>query len=264
MRKMLRVKDVADYIESIAPLIEGDDSGLICGNMKSEVKGVVVCWSPTLEVLKTCQELGCNLIISHEWLFYCRSNNRWMENEKATYAKMPNLKRLEILTRNNINVLRYHRNWDAVDGGVADTLGEYLGFRNCIKKGFFARVYMIKPMKLADLLELLNGKLQTTCVCHGTPERTITCVGIACGGVGQTFTFAEEFLDTPTQAIIFGEMLEYTNIYTRELGYDFIVTSHEASETPGLIKLADLLRKELFRKKTPTYFVSSLGEERSL
>ena len=263
MREMLRVKDVADYVESVAPLIEGDDSGLIYGNMNSGVKGVVVCWSPTLEVLKTCQRLGCNLIISHEWLFYFKSDNRWMENEQPTFAKMPNLKRLEILTKNKINVLRYHRNWDAVDGGVADTLGEYLGFRNCIKKGFFARVYTIKPMKLADLLELVNEKLQTTCVCHGNPERRITCVGIACGGVGQTFTFAEEFLGTPTQAIIFGEMLEYTKIYTRELDYDFIVTSHEASETPGLIKLADLLRDNLFRNEIPTHFISSSGKERS-
>lgn len=264
MRKMLRVKDVADCIESIAPLIKRDDSGLIYGNMNDKVKGIVVCWSPTLEVIKTCQRLSCNLIISHEWLFYCKSNNKWMENEKPAFAKIPNLRRLELLTKNNISVLRYHRNWDVVDGGVADTLGACLGFKNCIKKGFFIRVYIIKPMKLADLLELVNKKLQTTCVCYGNLERTITCVGIACGGVGQTFTFAEEFLGTPTQIIIFGEMLEYTKIYTKELGYDYIVTSHEASETPGLIKLANLLKNKLFHEAIPIYFVSSLGKERSL
>lgn len=261
MRRMLKVKDVADHIESIAPLIEGDDSGLIYGNMNSGVNGIVLCWSPTLEVLKTCQRLGCNLIISHEWLFYYKSENRWMKNEQPTFAKIPNLKRLEILTSNKINVLRYHRNLDAVDGGVVDTLGECLGFRNCVKKGFFARVYIIKPMKLADLVELVNERLQTTCVCHGNSERTITCVGIACGGVGQTFTFADEFLGTPTQAIIFGEMLEYTKIYTKELGYDYIVTSHEASETPGLIKLADLLRNKLSGNGIPIHFVSSSGKE---
>lgn len=259
----MKVKEVADYIESIAPSIEGDDSGLLFGDMNNEVDGVVVCWSPTLEVIKACQRLQCNLIISHEWLFYYKSRNKWMENEKPAFSKIPNLKRLELLTENDINVLRYHRNWDAIDGGTADALGKHLGFKNCIKKGFFIRVYKMKPMKLGELLELVKEKLQITCVCHGDPQKTITYVGIACGGVGQTFTFAEEFLDTPTQVIIFGEMLEYTKIYTKELDYDFIVTSHEASETPGLIKLTNLLNNNLSRYGISAHFVYSSGKEQS-
>ncbi len=254
---MLKVKDVADYIESMAPPIKGDDSGLIYGDMDNEVRGIVVCWSPTLEVIKACQRLSCNLIISHEWLFYYKSDNKWMENEKPTFEKTPNLERLKLLSENKISVLRYHRNWDTTDGGVADTLGEYLGFKKCIKKGFFIRVYTIKPTKLADLLKMVGEKLQTNCICHGNSEKIITCVGIAPGGVGQTYTFAEEFLGTPTEVIIFGEMLEYAKIYTKELGYDFIVTSHEASETPGMIKLADLLKKKLFHEAIPVHFVSS-------
>jgi putative NIF3 family GTP cyclohydrolase 1 type 2 len=255
----MKVKDVATLIQSIAPLIEGDDSGLLFGDINSRVEGIMVCWSPTLEVIKTCQRLQCNLIVAHEWLLYFNSGNKWLEVEQPTFAKTPNLKRLELLIENKITVLRYHRNWDTVEGGTADTLGKFLGFGDCVSKGFFTRVYKIDPITLADLSALISERLQTDCVYHGDPRREITHVGIACGGVGQTFTFGEEFLGTPAEVIVFGETLEYTEIYTRELGYDYIVASHEASETPGLMRLTNLIRDKVLREGIPIHFASSLG-----
>lgn len=260
----MNVNDIAAFVNSIAPSIEGDDSGILVGDLRSKVKGIVVCWSPTLEVIKACKKLGCNLIIAHEWLLYYKSNNKWMEKERPTLAKKPNLRRLVNLLKSKITVVRYHRNLDTSEGGTADTLGEFLGFKTCVYKGFFTRVYRIEPTTLLDLVAFVSKKLQVDCDYYGASERPINHVGIACGGVGQTFTFAEEFLETPTQAIIFGETLEYTEIYTRELGYDYITTSHEASETPGLIKLAHRLKDNLLPTDIPIHFVSSSGKEHTL
>ena len=261
----MKVQDVADYIESIAPLIEGDDGGLVFGSMAEEVKGIVVCWAPTLDVITTSSRLGCNLIISHEWLFYHKSQNPWLQNERNMWVKYPNLARLfALMSEGWINVLRYHRNLDIAEGGIADTLGEALGLKkesNCIKLGYFTRLYTIQPIILRNLAYNIGKKLDTKCHVYGQPQNEIKYVGTAHGGVGQTFTYAEEFLNTPTQVIIFGEILEYTGIYTRELGFSYIVTSHEATETPGLIKLANLL-KQKFPKFPNIHFVNSAGHYR--
>jgi len=150
IRKELLVKDVANYIEKeIVPLkysLPGDKNGLEFGSLDNEVRGIVTCWSPTLMVIKKAVSLQANLIISHEWLIYNHSGSKWLENETGTPAKIPNLKRSKILSQNNMSLLKYHSNWDIAPRGIADSFGEYLGFKNLFKKGKLVRVYKEKQV----------------------------------------------------------------------------------------------------------------------
>ena len=62
------VKDVAAYIEKIAPLslaCDWDNVGLIRGNCGRVVKRVVVCLDLTREVLDFAIGGNANLIVSH-------------------------------------------------------------------------------------------------------------------------------------------------------------------------------------------------------
>ena len=62
------IKDVTDYLESIAPLHlqEGyDNAGLIVGNKNIEVKGILVTLDSTEEIVDEAIEKGCNLIVAH-------------------------------------------------------------------------------------------------------------------------------------------------------------------------------------------------------
>ena len=259
-QKKLRVKDVARYIEKeIAPLkysLPGDRNGLEFGSLDNELKGIVTCWSPTLTVVEKAVSNNANLIISHEWLFYEYMGNKWLEKENWTFAKQANLRRLQSLSRNNITVLKYHSNWDVAPGGTADSFGEYLGFKNLVKKGKLIRVYKEKPILLKELADLVAKKLKVASVeVSGDRNEEIRYIGTAIGGLGQIFTYPDDFADSQAKVLIFGEMLEYTKIYAYESGYSYIVTSHEASEMPGMLKLATLLRRK-FPNITASYLKS--------
>lgn len=64
------VKDVMQYIQDeIAPLhyaLPGDKNGLEFGSAENEVTNILVCWSPTLNVIKETIKLNANLIVAHE------------------------------------------------------------------------------------------------------------------------------------------------------------------------------------------------------
>ena len=247
--KKLLVKDIASYIEKeIAPLkysLPGDKNGLEFGSLDNEVRGIVVCWSPTLMVIKKAVSIQANLIISHEWLVYKYTGNKWLENESRTFAKTPNLKRLRLLSQNNISILKYHSNWDIAPGGIADSFGEYLEFRNLIKKGKLVRVYKEEPITLKDLATNIVKKLKTSDIqVSGDVNKKVRYIGTAIGGLGQIPTYCDDFVDSDAEVLIFGEMLEYAKIYTHESGYFYIVISHEASEMPGMLKLTSLLKSK--------------------
>jgi len=123
--------------------------------------------------------------------------------------------------------------------------GEYLGFRNLIKKGKLVRVYKEEPITLKDLAMLVAKKLKTKNVqVSGDLNKKVRYIGTAIGGLGQISTYCDDFVDSGAEVLIFGEMLEYSKIYTHESGYFYIVISHEASEMPGMLKLTSLLRNK--------------------
>lgn len=244
----MKIKEIEEYIENeLAPLslsLPGDKNGLHFGTLNGEVNGVVVCWSPTLRVIEKTIEMGANLIVCHEWLIYDFSGNKWIEKERSTYSKVPNLKRLRLLTQHDVTVLKHHSNWDLASGGVADSFGEYLEFINLIGRGKVTRIYKVKPKKIGELAEEIAEKLNIGCVrVLGNPNKKVEYVGTAVGGLGQILTFADDFFGTKAQLLIFGEILEYAGIYALESGFNCIITTHEASEKPGIIKLSDLLRR---------------------
>jgi len=262
MRKELLVKDVAKYIEKeIAPLkysLPGDKNGLEFGSLDNEVIGIVTCWSPSLMVIEKAVSLQANLIISHEWLIYNHTGSKWLESETRTTAKAPNLKRSTILSQNNMSLLKYHSNWDIAPRGIADSFGEYLGFKNLVKKGKLVRVYKEKPITLEALARSIAEKLKISNVkVSGDLNKKVKYIGTAPGGLGQIFTYADDFANSGAEVLIFGEMLEYTEIYTNESGYFYIVTSHEASEMPGMLKLTSLLKDRF--AQIPVNYLKSNG-----
>ena len=72
----MKAGEVAKKIESIAPIssgMAGDELGFVFGNSDVEVRGVAVCWSPTLDVILQVEKLGCNMILPR--LFISRSQS---------------------------------------------------------------------------------------------------------------------------------------------------------------------------------------------
>ena len=63
----MTIRDITDYIEELAPLTYAEDFdnvGLLVGNYKTEVKGVLVTLDTLEETIEEAIEKKCNLIIS--------------------------------------------------------------------------------------------------------------------------------------------------------------------------------------------------------
>lgn len=69
----MKVNDLANYLESIAPLNlqePYDNSGLIVGHPEMEIKGVMCSLDCTLAILEEAKILGCNVVVSHHPIIF--------------------------------------------------------------------------------------------------------------------------------------------------------------------------------------------------
>jgi putative NIF3 family GTP cyclohydrolase 1 type 2 len=249
---MPTAQDVADYIVSVAPLelgISGDSTGFMYGDESTQVERLVVCWSPTIEVIRRAASLRAQMIVAHEPLFFSAAHanlegetDRWFE-EVSTERKPPNLLRKAALDRARIVVYRCHSNWDAAPGvGVVDAFANLMDFRVEAHHGRFARVYEIVPVTLGELATRVRDRLSVEhCRVAGDLDRRVSRPGVMVGGLGQMFTAAEEVGAHGADVVIFGEALDHTFRYALELGLAVIETEHGAMENVGLRELARVL-----------------------
>lgn len=117
----MKIKDITNYLESIAPLSyqeSYDNSGLIVGSPHEEVHKILISLDCTEEVVQEAIEKGCNLIVSHHPIVFKglkRFNN-------ANYVERTVIKAIQ----NNIALYAIHTNLDNVLGGVSSKIAEKL------------------------------------------------------------------------------------------------------------------------------------------
>jgi putative NIF3 family GTP cyclohydrolase 1 type 2 len=115
----VKVKNISDLIESIAPLQlqeHYDNSGLLVGSPETEVTGILLCLDSTEEVVDEAIRLGCNLII-FSGLKKINGKN---------YVERAVIKAI----KNNICIYAAHTNLDNIIGGVNTKIAEKLGLIN--------------------------------------------------------------------------------------------------------------------------------------
>jgi len=244
---MVRARDVADFIERIAPLstaVDGDVNGFMFGDPYLEVAVIAVCWSPTLQVLTKAAALRTDLVVCHEIPFFYQAQTRWCVDGK-TETKLPNLKRYELLTRHRMSVYRTHSNWDLVpDLGNCDAFAAALGLGEEVARGRLCRVHSVPPTRLADLAASVKRSLGLERArIVGDEERLVTRVGTACGGLGLLYNCPEELAGLGAEVAIMGEAVEQTLWHALELGLAVIETTHVGSESFGLRRLAAKLQE---------------------
>ena len=262
----MNAHDIAALIESVAPIesgMGGDELGFIHGDAAARVHGVVTCWSPTLSVLRRANELGANLICSHEALFFqkrwsvdAEARNVWFE-EADDGMKPVNAARRAELDRNGAIVYRAHSNWDlAPEIGVLDAVITVLELGPPVARGAFTTLHDLAPITVRALAERVRDRLDTGAIrVTGAPERVVTRVGTLIGGLGQMFNAPEELARLGAEAVIAGECLAYTLHNAEELGLALIEAGHCATENPGMRAMADYLAARL--PDLPVHFLDT-------
>jgi dinuclear metal center YbgI/SA1388 family protein len=121
----ITIKEVADYLESIAPLSyqeDYDNSGLLTGDANEPVKGALVTLDCTEEVVEEAVQHKCNLIVAHHPIIF-----RGLKKLTGqTYIERTIIKAI----KNDIAIYAIHTNLDNVRAGVNRKIADRIGLKN--------------------------------------------------------------------------------------------------------------------------------------
>jgi len=120
------IKDVTQYIESIAPLSlqeSYDNAGLITGDVNSEINSVLVTLDVTEKVVEEAIQKKVQLIVAHHPVIFSGLKRITGKN----YVERTIIKAI----KNDIAIYAVHTNLDSIDKGVNRKICEKLGLQNC-------------------------------------------------------------------------------------------------------------------------------------
>ena len=120
------VKDVIDFLDNYAPLKYAEDFdnvGLLTGDLKDKVTGILICLDSTKEVIQEAIDLNYNLVISFHPIIFNGLKKLHSEN----YVNDS----IVLAIKNNISIFAIHTALDNSNVGVNMKLCEVLGISNC-------------------------------------------------------------------------------------------------------------------------------------
>jgi dinuclear metal center YbgI/SA1388 family protein len=111
----LKLKDIVNYMENI-------DTGLLIGDINSDVKKVMLCLDVTTTVVEEAIGECVDLIISHHPIIFGEIKNIRTDNYKGRI--------ITNLLKNNISVICAHTNLDIAPNGLNSFLLKRMGLKN--------------------------------------------------------------------------------------------------------------------------------------
>ena len=252
---------------------------VLYGETDKECTGIVTTCFASVDVIKKAHELGANLIVSHEALFWNHGDHQdWlMEQKNSVY-----LRKKELLDEYGITVWRNH---DYIHSGLPDGNG---GWYDGIFRGFFHEtgleqyyapkigapvkyagmpINLVFPegIKVKDLAQkIIQGANLNGIRTIGDPETIVNRVAIPMHCIGFADKETITTLDmTHTDCLITMELIDYTvNEYMRDgmmLGDNkaILVVGHFNVEEPGMKYMLKWLPEALGTTDIPSTFVQS-------
>jgi len=249
MKCILTVKDVFDFINSIAPFenqCEWDNSGLIVGSFDSEIKKIGVVLDITSDAVRYAAENGINLIVSHHPVIF-RPVKTFLSDD------IPYM-----LAKNGISAICAHTSLDIAKGGVNDALAKALGFENATPLAdsgdeSMVRIAETNGMTADELAKLVAEKLSTgvTVADGGKEIKTVAF----CGGAGADF-----FEKANCDAYITGEVKHHEYLQAIECGITLIAAGHFETENPVVSVVSNKIKDnfdcevEIIPQKSPVKY----------
>jgi dinuclear metal center YbgI/SA1388 family protein len=125
MTKIIKIADITNYLETIAPLSyqeSYDNAGLLVGDSKQAVIGILCTLDCTEEVVKEAIEKKCNLIIAHHPIVFSGLKRFTGRN----YVEKTIIQAI----KNDIAIYAIHTNLDHVLAGVNAKICQKIGLQN--------------------------------------------------------------------------------------------------------------------------------------
>lgn len=266
---MIRVKDLCNRIEELAPLQSAeswDNVGLLLGDFASEVKHIVLSLDLDDKALDLAKQMEAVMIICHHPPIF--PNVDRLTGESAQGRRL-----LEAAT-NGIAVYAAHTNLDVCPGGVNDALAAVLGLsvsdviapldnplgfnqdalrqpevQSLLKDRFdipdinfgFGRIAVIDEHTMRRAMVFrVNNHLQTGgCILNFDDDAKIERVAVAGGSFDESWI--RQLVEKRVDLLIAGEIKHHVLQALADAGIAAIMAGHEVTERVILHPLANYL-----------------------
>lgn len=234
----MTIQDVYNYLDSRAPFAtceEWDNVGLLVGDPRQTVSGILVTLDVTDGAIDAAVAAGANLIVSHHPVIF--SALKTLGGDSIPYR----------LAAAGIAVISAHTNLDRADGGVNDTLAALLGLEDIHPSadGLCRIGTLSQETTPAAFAKTVADVLSTAVRLNG--GCTIRTVAV-CGGSGGDFIDA---LTPYADAFVTGEVRHHEWLAAR--GIAVIEAGHYATEVPVVDTLCRWLTEAYGIAVTPYY-----------
>jgi len=213
------------------------------GDGDKPVRKVAVCWFASIKTIQSAIDAGCDLLITHEpvwWDHYDRPG-RWRE-------KGPGAEKTRLLDASGMVVLRLHDTWDNWPAiGIRDSFARGLGLEKFIAedKSRWHAMYEIPEQTLAAFARYVAHRVaplgQDAVQVMGDPDMLVRypSIGVGCGGPH------EDMIEKGSDVLIVcfdGAPYWKTRDRFAEQGVGVITLEHGTTEMWGLESLAEYIR----------------------
>lgn len=189
---MPTVKDLADYLEQIAPLhyqMSYDNSGLLVGDPHTPIRGVLISLDCIEATIDEAIEKGCNVVVAHHPIIF----GGLKRLTGSDYVQRTVIKAIQ----HSICLYAIHTNLDSVlYNGVNTEIASRLGLldtailapdlahdvKGSVGAGIIGRLEV--PMEPLDFLQHLRSTMQTAVIKHTALVRPSIQRIALCGGAG--------------------------------------------------------------------------------
>jgi len=237
----MKVRDVTEVLEQFAPLRiqeDWDNSGLCIGSFENEVKGILLGFDCTPELIDEAIEKGANMVITHHPLIF-RGLKKIYPEDPVGLAVMKAIKA-------NISIYAAHTTADKVIEGVSGAMARRLGLNNIevLDKepdgnGLGAVGYLPEAMDSVEAINYVKKAFNLKVARVSKPISGKISRIAMCGGAGADMI--KDAMAAGAQLYISGD-ISYHNFFTRE-GFMVMDIGHFESEVEIVGILMSLLRK---------------------
>ena len=226
---MAKVIDFYGFLDGIAPFssqAEWDNSGMLVGDLNSQVNKVYVCLDITDETVSEAAKNGCELIISHHPIIFSAQKSFTADSLSYKCAKA------------GISVISAHTCFDFAKGGVSDILAETLSLKNIRKASCGEYTLGESNFDTAGELALYVKKQLGAEVTVNLKDKKINTVAV-CGGSGADLI--EDALSEGADAFVTGEIKHHDYLDAAENGISVICAGHFKTEIIAMKRLYEML-----------------------
>jgi len=234
----MKVFDVLKFLEGQAPpelAADYDNIGLLVGDNKAVVSGIVVSLDCTTDAIDMAQRQGANLIVTHHPIIFHPLKD--ITADSTVFS----------LIKSNISVISMHTNLDAAEGGVNDTLCKVLeindvkGISPIGNIGFEARIgSFTKSFDTDELAKYIKEKLGGMIKYVGCPKKVKTVAVCSGSGADLLQCAAQNGAD----ALITADIKHSKYIEAENLGLALFDAGHFNTEDVIVDELCNKLSKQ--------------------